>query len=407
MRRILAALLLLGCLLSVLIPAAAAKERGFRDLDEIQNRSQVMFLVDLGMISGYGDNTFRPQATISRAETAKLISLMYTDTLQVQSETAAPFTDVAGHWAEDAIRFCAQEGVITGNGDGTFRPGDPVTARELSKMLLIAVGGDASRYVGENWDDAVDDDATAQGIYTRFTKDPSLPVSRDDACLLIYNAMQGLAIDGYDEAGNVVYVMDALRNPISFLEARFGLTRYTGVITGNECADLTVPGGRLDEGVTKLEGHTAFQVSTDLNLVGQCVDVYVKDGQVVGTPCVSTAAVSYPIGSYQELLNLLKLTDFQLAKDVAVYVNYMPAEAEDLKTLPENTILTVLDWNGDQQFEQVLAVSYEICTVVTSNPLTIQVGGSTVEAQSVQRGDTFAAGQNASCVQVADRWYVK
>ena len=107
-----------------------------------------------------------------------------------------------------------------------------MTARELAKMLLITVGGDASRYVGENWDDAVDDDAAAQGIYTRFTKDPSLPVNRDDACLLIYNAMQGLAIEGYDEDGNVEYVMDALRNPISFLEARFGLTRYTGVVTG-------------------------------------------------------------------------------------------------------------------------------------------------------------------------------
>ncbi len=408
MRRILAALLLVGCLLFALIPAAAAKERSFRDLDDIQNRSQVMFLVDLGMISGYADNTFRPKATISRAETAKLISLLYTDTIAAaEEETPAPFTDIAGHWAEAAIRFCAQEGILAGNGDGTFRPGDPVTARELAKMLLITVGGDASRYVGENWDDAVDDDAAAQGIYTRFTKDPSLPVNRDDACLLIYNAMQGLAIEGYDEDGNVEYVMDALRNPISFLEARFGLTRYTGVVTGNECADLTVPGGRLDEGVTKLEGHTAFQVSTDLNLVGQCVDVYVKDGQVVGTPCVSSSAVSYPFGSYQELENLLNLTDYSLAKDAAVYVNYIPAEAADLKTLPSSSVITVLDKDGDQKFEQVLAVTYQTCTVATSHPLTIQVSGSTVDAQSIQRGDAFVTGQNASCVQVADRWYVK
>ena len=267
MRRILAALLLVGCLLFALIPAAAAKERSFRDLDDIQNRSQVMFLVDLGMISGYADNTFRPKATISRAETAKLISLLYTDTIAAaKEETPAPFPDIAGHWAEAAIRFCAQEGILAGNGDGTFRPGDPVTARELAKMLLITVGGDASRYVGENWDDAVDDDAAAQGIYTRFTKDPSLPVNRDDACLLIYNAMQGLAIEGYDEDGNVEYVMDALRNPISFLEARFGLTRYTGVVTGT----LSIAQGAASIGMTakgmaagEKVSESAFQKSID------------------------------------------------------------------------------------------------------------------------------------------------
>ena len=96
MRRMFATLLLLGCLLSAVIPAASAKEQAFRDLNAIENRSQVMLLVDLGMISGYSDGTFRPQATITRAETAKLISLLYTDTPQLQ-DSAVTFTDVTGH----------------------------------------------------------------------------------------------------------------------------------------------------------------------------------------------------------------------------------------------------------------------------------------------------------------------
>ena len=65
------------------------------------------------------------------------------------------------------------------------------------------------------------------------------------------------------------------------------MVRYTGVVTGNECADL-LTGGVLESAVTKLQGHTAFQVSSDLSLVGQCVDIYVRNNQVVGTPCVST-----------------------------------------------------------------------------------------------------------------------
>ena len=44
MRRFFAALLVLGCLLTALVPAASAQTRSFRDLDAIENRSQVMLL---------------------------------------------------------------------------------------------------------------------------------------------------------------------------------------------------------------------------------------------------------------------------------------------------------------------------------------------------------------------------
>lgn len=406
MRRYLAALLLLGCLLSVLAPAASAKERNFKDLDAMENRSQVMLLVDLGMISGYNDGTFRPQATITRAETAKLISLLYTAQPETEGETAVTFTDIEGHWAEDVILFCARQGVITGDGAGRFRPGDPVTARELAKMLLVVVGGDGARYTGESWAELVDADAKSQGIYTRFTDDPALPVSRDDACLLIYNAMQGWAIDGYNEDGSVRYVMDSLRNPVSFLEKRFDVTRYTGVVTGNQCADLTT-GGVLEAGLTKLEGHTAFRVDTDLNMVGQCVDLYVRDGVVIGTPCASASAVSYTFESYKEFKDLCDLTDYQLDPKAAVYQNYAPAEASILETLPANSTITVLDQNGDQQFEWVLVVTYQTAAVESVSPLTIRVSGSAAEAQPIRTGDRFTAGQSVRAVQVAEQWYIQ
>ena len=405
MRRMFATLLLLGCLLSAVIPAASAKEQAFRDLNAIENRSQVMLLVDLGMISGYTDGTFRPQATINRAETAKLISLLYTDTPQLQ-DSAVTFTDIAGHWAESAILFCAQQGVVAGDGNGFFRPSDPVTARELAKMLLIALGSDADRYTGETWAEQVDADAKSQGIYTRFSADPALPVNRDNACLLIYNAMQSWAIDGYSEDGTVVYVMDALRNPVSFLEARFDVVRYTGVVTGNECADL-LTGGVLESGVTKLQGHTAFQVSSDLSLVGQCVDIYVRNNQVVGTPCVSTSAVSYTFQSLKELKDLCQLTDYQVAADAAVYYNYVAAEAAVLDTLPENSAITVLDQDGDHQFEEVLAVTYETAVVEAVSPLTVRLAGSAVEATAARSGDSFAKGQSVRAVQVAETWYIQ
>lgn len=101
-------------------------------------------------------------------------------------------------------------------------------------MLLAAVGFDASRYTGAGWAARVNADAEENGVYHSFTGRYDEPVTRDDACLLIYNAMQCPATDGTER-----YVLDELMNPKTYLEERFGAVRYTAVLTGNECADLT------------------------------------------------------------------------------------------------------------------------------------------------------------------------
>jgi hypothetical protein len=59
---------------------------------------------------------------------------------------ANPFPDTAafeGGWAEGYINACAQLGVVKGYGDGTFQPGNPVTAAEALTMVLNALKIDA------------------------------------------------------------------------------------------------------------------------------------------------------------------------------------------------------------------------------------------------------------------------
>ena len=54
----------------------------------------------------------------------------------------ASFTDIKGTWAESYIEYCTSDavGVISGRGDGTFDPTATVTAAEAAKMLLVAMG---------------------------------------------------------------------------------------------------------------------------------------------------------------------------------------------------------------------------------------------------------------------------
>ncbi|MGU3471658.1 choice-of-anchor I family protein [Paenibacillus sp. D51F] len=56
------------------------------------------------------------------------------------SPSAPLFGDIGGHWAADSIREASAQGLLTGYGDGSFRPNAPVTRLELTAMLLRAMG---------------------------------------------------------------------------------------------------------------------------------------------------------------------------------------------------------------------------------------------------------------------------
>ena len=89
-------------------------------------------------IKGYGDNTFGPNRTITRAEVAMIFARLSIN----QSVSGAPqFTDVKpGDWYRRAVDIVARQGVVKGYEDGTFRPNQPITRREFAAI--------AARYAG-------------------------------------------------------------------------------------------------------------------------------------------------------------------------------------------------------------------------------------------------------------------
>lgn len=97
-------------------------------------------------------------------------------------------------------------------------------------MLLVILGEDASRYVGASWAQNVDEDAFVKGIYAGVSANYDSAATRDTACLLIYNAMLCPKVADASLEGDQRYVLDSLMNPMSYLEIRFGLTRYTATL---------------------------------------------------------------------------------------------------------------------------------------------------------------------------------
>lgn len=84
------------------------------------------------IMKGYPDGTFQPSKAITRAEFATLINRLYGDELLLSGNG---FYDAAGHWAEENIISAAHRGIVTGYEDGTFRPDANVTRAEAVTIL--------------------------------------------------------------------------------------------------------------------------------------------------------------------------------------------------------------------------------------------------------------------------------
>ena len=91
----------------------------------------VSTLSSMGIITGYPDGTFRPNAAITRAEFAAIAARFDND----GDKTAAKFSDIANHWARDEISIAYNNGWITGYPDGTFGPQRDITRAETMTLV--------------------------------------------------------------------------------------------------------------------------------------------------------------------------------------------------------------------------------------------------------------------------------
>lgn len=91
----------------------------------------VSTLSSMGIITGYPDGTFRPNAAITRAEFAAIAARFDTN----GDKTTAKFSDIATHWARDEISIAYNNGWITGYPDGTFGPQRDITRAETMTLV--------------------------------------------------------------------------------------------------------------------------------------------------------------------------------------------------------------------------------------------------------------------------------
>ena len=93
--------------------------------------SAVSTLTNAGILTGYPDGTFRPDAPITRAEFATIAARFY----HAPEVTGDAFSDISGSWAREYINRAAARGLIDGYEDGTFRPNQNIKRDEAMKII--------------------------------------------------------------------------------------------------------------------------------------------------------------------------------------------------------------------------------------------------------------------------------
>ena len=92
----------------------------------------VVYMVENGYMTGTSDTTFEPNTNLTRAMIAQILCNIEDGTA---SATSA-FTDVAAdQWYTNAINWAAEQNLVSGYGDGTFGPNDPITREQMAVIL--------------------------------------------------------------------------------------------------------------------------------------------------------------------------------------------------------------------------------------------------------------------------------
>ena len=349
-----------------IVGASAVSVDDFSDGADIVNTESVTVLASLNVINGKDDGSFDPTGIVTRAEMAKMICVVLNGGRdpQLGEVVADSYNDTVGHWAKSYIEYCTTLGIVAGRGDGTFAPNETVTMAEAAKMLLVAIGYNASieGYTGTNWQINTDVAANQQDLYEGITAvNTSADLTRDNAAQMVYNALECqmvkyeyvVATDNGVVTTRPQITTQGLGN---VLEEKFNAVKVEAIVEGNEYATVNSNNyaSSEDAGETYLNvvsisnsrqvnasvpqdedwksADGVYDVATSKDLLGQRVVVYVRykdtvgydetDALVIGDPIPVSSNKVVVSTDGTEMADLLDDNKLEVTGDTVYLVNY-------------------------------------------------------------------------------------
>ena len=302
----LAAVMLMG----MMVVGAGAASKDFTDGDEIKNVEAVDVMVELGILEGGDKGDFQPNSILTREQAAKIICYMLlgSENAEKLATSGAVFNDVAAdRWSAPFISYCVNLGILAGDGQGNFFPEGKLTGAAFGKMLLVALGYDASveNYVGDSWMINVASDALDAGILPDgmvLTNE----LSRQDAAQMAFQTLTATMVK-YDNAGTSIDLGNGGSININPSKAEpVKVTKAGGYLTAENDEYVQFCEKYFSKLTLNAKGNDAF---------GRPANVWTYDKDEVGTYAVAADA-SYT----DEVKSGTLYTDLGLSKATAASV---------------------------------------------------------------------------------------
>ena len=209
--------LLAAALTASLVPFSAGAEgaSSFQDIHDPVTAANADILRLMGVVSGTGGNSFRPDEKLTRAQFCTMaVNFMGLGDEVVLHATRTIFTDVtSSHWARGYINLAASTMVDTGSsggenssasagtpliagvGDGRFLPEEVLTYAQAVTILIRVLGYSGDK-VGAVWPDGYLNLADSIGLTDGVTANPNDALTRGQAAQLFVNALSCKTGDG-------------------------------------------------------------------------------------------------------------------------------------------------------------------------------------------------------------------
>ena len=219
---------------AMMMSTAAFAGSVFPDVaDDATYASAVTTLSQLGFFTGDDKGNFNPDATITRAEYAVIMTRL----AGITASGTADFTDVpASHWATGYINAASQNGLIKGYGDGNFGPEDPVKYEEAVTMLIRALGYEPLAVSKGGYPQGYITVASQYGLLAGVTGTQGAGAPRAVVAVMTYNALDIPVVEQTGFGTDVKYEIMKKNDDHdkATLLTRLGIYKLGGVTVANE-----------------------------------------------------------------------------------------------------------------------------------------------------------------------------
>lgn len=228
-------------------------------------------LAALGIIKGYEDGTFGADKAITRAEAVAIVNRIQNLGLAASGAAGASlYTDVAAdHWALGDINLATQMGVISGDGNGLFRPEDQVSYQEMVKMLTTALGYGPAVAENGGWPTGYLVVAQSKGILDDTVNGGATAANRGVVAQLTFNALTAPIMEqtGYGDDKEFHFMEEGTTHSQfnkTLLDQKLGVYKFAVEAYANDSVALA--GQVANPGEVKVAVNDTFgvKIPTDL-----------------------------------------------------------------------------------------------------------------------------------------------